>query len=184
MSAKPSRCSAFRLKGRLPGINEQGFTLIETISVLVILTIIAVVALVRIPSLTEHTKEMEINTLKTHLRYIQSRAMGSEVPWSIRFTASDTYRFLVSGANSQLVPPGADIVDAKLNPDNDPLTVNLVGLALGTSLGGGLTDRINFDKMGSPVLDDGTTVLSADISVFDSGGTVLFAVTAYTGFIE
>ncbi|MBI9083065.1 MAG: prepilin-type N-terminal cleavage/methylation domain-containing protein [Desulfobacterales bacterium] len=164
--------------------SQDGFSLVETICVLVILSIVAVVALVRLPSLTEHTREMEINTLKTHLRYVQNRAMGSEVPWSVRFIDAATYRFQKNGADSNLVPPGADITDAKLNPDNDPLTVNLVGLSLGTSLEGGLSDRINFDKMGSPVLDDGTTGLTADISVKDAAGTALFTVTAYTGFIE
>lgn len=187
MDTKPPRCPVFRVKERSLRIGEQGFTLIETISVLVILTIIAVVALVRIPSLTEYTKEMEINTLKTHFRYVQSRAMGSEIPWGIRFTDSNTYRFLEGGATSQLVPPGADIVDAKLNPDNDPLTVNLVGLSLGTAL----TDH-NFDEKGSPVSlslnGDGTVnevlLLDADIAIRDADGTELFKVTAYTGFIQ
>lgn len=155
----------------------------ETICVLVILSIVAVVALVRIPSLTEHTREMEINTLKTHLRYVQNRAMGSEVLWSLQFTDSATYRFLKDGAISGLVPPGADIVDAKLNPDNDPLTVNLVGLTVNTSLAGSLTGRINFDKMGSPVADDGA-VLTADVFLKDSAGNSILTVTAYTGFIE
>ena len=163
---------------------QAGFTLMETIVVMVILSVLTVVALVRIPSLDEHTREIEINTLKSHLRYVQARAMGSEDIWSLRFTAADTYRFLKDGANSGLVPPGADIADAKLNPDNDSLTVNLVGLRVDTDLGGSLTDRINFDKNGSPVLDDGTTALTADITLKDSGGESLFDITAYTGFIE
>lgn len=163
---------------------QAGFTLMETIVVMVILSVLTVVALVRIPSLDEHTRQIEINTLKTHLRYVQARAMGSETPWSLRFTADDTYRFLKNGANSQLVPPGADITDANLNPDNDPLTVNLVGLNVDTALGGSLTDRINFDKNGSPVLDDGTTLLTADVTLKDTAGESLFDITAYTGFIE
>ena len=172
-----------RQKSR-PQQGQAGYTLMETIVVMVILAILTVVALVRIPALDEHTRQIEINTLKSHLRYVQARAMGSESAWSLRFTAADTYRFLKDGANSSLVPPGADITDAKLNPDNDSLTVNLVGLRVDTDLGGSLTDRINFDKNGSPVLDDGTTALTSDITLKDTDGDTLFDITAYTGFIE
>jgi prepilin-type N-terminal cleavage/methylation domain-containing protein len=162
---------------------QDGFTIVETVVVMVILAVLTVATLSRLPSLDEHTQQIEINTLKSHLRFVQNRAMGSETMWSIHFDASNTYRFMKDGVNSTMVPPGADIADAKLNPDNDSLTVNLAGLKVVIPSGNGHDDRINFDKVGSPVENDGT-ILASDIIVQDDGGNTLFLVTAHTGFVE
>jgi prepilin-type N-terminal cleavage/methylation domain-containing protein len=165
---------------RLNAGPAAGFTLVETIAVLVLLSIVAIVTLVGIPPLEQHRRIVEINTLKSHLRYAQAMAMATERIWGIGFDDSATYRLLEDGVDSDQSLPGADTTDA----DGLALTVNLVSLEIDKKC------RINFDAMGAPVAKSGgqwTAVQdedASDISIRQKDGTELFQVTPVTGFIE
>ena len=70
--------------------NNSGFTLIETISVLLIIAIISAVLLTRTTMTNEATLRAEIDTLKAHLRYAQTLAMNDVPPiqWGIEVKES------------------------------------------------------------------------------------------------
>ncbi len=158
-----------------------GFTLVEIIAILVVVSILAVMVLVRIPDLEEHSRLIEINTLKSHLRYAQAMAMSTEKIWGIGFDDPSTYRLIEEGANSDLELPGADISDSSHNPDKDPRTVNLMELKI-VSIAPG-DSSVSFDASGTPV-DSAGVAVTETISIREAGGSELFTVTPVTGFIE
>lgn len=85
------------VKGR--GGNDGGFTLIETIAVLVIIAIISALIIARGTGTDTAQLQAEVDTLKGHLRYAQALAMNANegnvptggtvtVKWGIRVDVS------------------------------------------------------------------------------------------------
>ena len=137
--------------------NAHGFTLIEIIAVLVIIGIMSAVAITIFSSLDKYKLTSEVEILKTHLRYAQSRAMSDTVSWGIYFSGGPHYTLQRNG----------DPISYPSLPNENSNTHNLQG---GFSVSG---LPVIFDNFGSPGVAD------IDITV----GTRLFTVTANTGFI-
>ena len=103
--------------------NNRGFTLIELISALLIMGIVAAVVISRVgTSNNEVIAQMEV--VKSHLRYAQSRAMNSDLVWGIRFD-TDKYWLFKEG----------DITKKVTFPAEDSDTANLPsGMSMGTEI--------------------------------------------------
>ena len=70
---------------------QRGFTLFEIVMVLLILGVISYFAATRLFSDDVPNQGAEMELLKNHLRYAQSRAMNSEISWGIKFGSSTRY---------------------------------------------------------------------------------------------
>jgi MSHA pilin protein MshC len=139
-----------------------GFTMIEIIAVLLIIGIVAAVAVSRMGDTSAYDLAAQLEALKGHLRYAQSRAMGSNSPWGINMASTTTYYlFQGTGSTTPVLLPGEDSTTVSLTAKNSDLTINSA------------PQRITFDGYGSP----GTTT----ITVTTSGGNI--TVTKNTGFI-
>lgn len=101
-------------RGRFGG--QGGFTLFEIIMVLLLLGVISYFAATRLFSDDSISQVAEIDLLKNHLRYAQSRAMNTELDWGIFFESSTNKYFLFRG-DAPGVPvrlPGDESVDSKI----------------------------------------------------------------------
>jgi MSHA pilin protein MshC len=139
--------------------NAHGFTLIEIISTLVIIGIISAVAVTIFSSLDKYKLTSEVEILKTHLRYAQSRAMSDTVSWGI----------VLSGDSYTLQRNGDPISNPSL-PNENSATHNFQDGVTKTSG----APNVTFDIWGSSVA--ATVTLSA-------GSSQVIMVTANTGFI-
>jgi MSHA pilin protein MshC len=93
--------------------NDKGFTFIELIMVLVVAAIIGVIALNRLMS-TGTELIAVTDTLKTHLRYAQARAMSSDVIWGIHCDGDFYWLFYEGDINNKKVLLGEDSDTVKL----------------------------------------------------------------------
>ena len=143
--------------------NERaGFTFIEIITVIFIIGIITTVAISRIPSIDAYNKRVEADTLKTHLRYAQNRAMNTDKQWGVEFLSSSQYRlYSIETAGTQYrFFPSLESVGT--------VTMLVLEVQPGTN--------VKFNDLGSPV--------PGVISVKMQDGSELYSVTAETGFIR
>ncbi len=142
---------------------SDGFTLLEVVLVIFILGIVTTVALTRIPSIDRYNEIVESDTLKSHLRYAQNRAMNTNLDWGIDFLSSSQYRLFGSideaGTQYRYFPGSESAVNVTL-----------------TVLRMQANQVVKFDEMGSPG--------AADISIKKNSGDELFSITSETGFIE
>ncbi len=138
---------------------EDGFTLIEIIAILVVMGILMVVTISRIISADTYQTSGELDKVTSHLRYAQGRAIRTDSTWGIRFNNGSTYwLFQNVGTNS---------VQATFAGEGS----NQVTLS--TLLVTSAPQNITFDRFGSPG--------AADIIITTSGGNK--TVAADTGFI-
>jgi len=163
--------------------NERGFTMIEIIVVLLVMVIIgAAIVMSDVYSITGYDLSSEVDIIKTHLRYAQSRAMNSNSIWGMKFDGS-------SGTGSyylfQIVPgstggrleekrplPGEDRGNY---PTDDPPDVSLpdgMGISSGT---------VYFDGWGRPYTEVPPSVESSTITV--TVHTEAITIEKNTGFI-
>ncbi len=146
-------------------LNRQamaGFTLVETVALLVVLAVLAAVAVARMPSRTDYDLPAQVDAIKNHIRYAQSRAMASGEPWGIEFESATTYYlFAGEGSTTPLTLPGETGDKVNLTDKKSKLLIS------GTPI------RITFDGFGSP----GATT----IDINTNGETI--TVTRNTGFI-
>lgn len=141
--------------------NSKGFTMIEIVAVLIILGIIAAVAISRGLSVNDVTAQSEVETLKGHLRFAQSRAMNelSPVKWGIQANGS-SYTLVrnLNGDNTTFDSP------SHLPGESSAIhTTTLSGAGSGTVL---------FDDWGNPTV---TVITFVGRSI---------SITPNTGFIE
>jgi prepilin-type N-terminal cleavage/methylation domain-containing protein len=155
---------------------RPGFTLIESIAVLILVGLLATYAAVRLDS--NNTARLEAEALKAALRYAQSRAMADVYTWGLAFTAGG---YTLVGHN-----PGA--AGTALPGQGSASRTMPAGVGLATT---GLTNNaILFDWRGQPVTAAITTpgdpsrpaTTVQTVTVTQSSG-VTVDVTPYTGFI-
>jgi len=149
---------------------KGGFTMIEVVAVLVILGIISAVVAVKMSGTSAYDLASQVEAIKGHLRYAQSRAMNDNlVVWGINFNNDSTTYYLFQGAGSTtpVQLPGEDSVTIDLTTKKSGLTITPV--------------RITFNEFGSPCNASGTPLTAADATVTTNGGTI--TITKNTGFI-
>ena len=140
-------------------LTRQGFTIIEVIAALLIIGILtAVVASRIIDNSAEVVAESEI--IKAHLRFVQSRAMNSDVSWGIRFDGS-SYTMLTNNLTSNGLLPNESTATHTLAKGNASASTN----------------PVIFDQWGSPGLTNIT------VTVTDGSSSRNFIITKNTGFI-
>ena len=144
------------------GRNNHGFTLIEIIAVLIVIGILASVTAVIFSSMDEHNLATEVEILKSHLRFAQSRAMSDNVSWGIAFSGN-SYTLQRNG-----------IMSTSNLPNDNSSTHILKGEVTVNS-----TSAVTFDQFGSLIpLDTGINIILSDD---DNSHTI--TVTPNTGFI-
>ena len=141
---------------------QSGFTLFEIVMVLLILGVISYFVATRLFSPDAPTQGAELELLKNHLRYAQSKAMNSEMSWGIKFGTTTRYWLFnsVDGENAVKRLPGVETADAVMQ----------LGAVQVTPPPG---NKVTFDYFGSP----GTTT----ITISTTAGTI--TITRNTGFI-
>jgi len=154
-----ARCPA-GAGGRGDGSSRRGFTLIETLAVLVVLAILGIVIASRF-SLTGPVVAVEAQVLRSHLRYVQGLAMANNVEdWSLS-VAAGSYTVLRDGATAPINLPGED----------SPTHTLPAGVAFSQGAG-----TLPIDEWGSPDqtrtlrLTDGQT--QASVTIFGLTGLI------------
>ncbi len=147
------------IKGKLRNIN--GFTLIETIAVLVILGIVAVVAISRVGT-NQNDLIAQKDIVKSHLRFAQLKALSDDTSasWGIVFSAN-SYTLYTGIAAAAFNLPGED---SGTHTFPTGITITAITVA--------------FDSWGSPGAANITVTLT------QSGVTKSFRINANTGYIE
>lgn len=152
---------------------KGGFTVIEVIAVLIIIGIVAAVAAVRISDRSTYDLVSQLEVVKGHLRYAQTRAMNSNtVVWGINFTNSTRYYlFQGTGSTTPVLLPGEENATIDLAAKNSGLTITNAPV------------RVTFNEFGSPCAASGTppAPLTADVTITTNHATI--TVTRNTGFI-
>ena len=143
----------------MPLSSSHGFTMLEVICVLLLVGIISAVIISRtLDNSIELIGEMEI--VKGHLRYAQTRAMNSNQSWGINFSGS-SYTLEENGATSVTALPGESG-------------------AIGTLTLGSISSNVNpvvFNEWGNP----GANAITVTIS--DGSDAESFTISPLTGFI-
>ncbi|MGB5158156.1 pilus assembly FimT family protein [Desulfobacterium sp. N47] len=160
-------------------INQQGFTIIELVVVLILLSIFAPVVMSRFGN-NDAELITQTDTLKSYLRYAQIKAMNDTVPWGINLTGNTVYTLYKKGIKATNPPyylPG----ESNKNPAGDPLIHTLTNnITLKTGVG----TTIAFNEWGVPVDGSGAPVISnITIELSDGAQTRSITVTKNTGFL-
>jgi prepilin-type N-terminal cleavage/methylation domain-containing protein len=150
-------------RGRRRFGGQGGFTLFEVVMVLLILGVISYFASARLFTADGISPGAEMELVKNHLRYAQSRTMNTEKDWGITFEAGGKSYFLFSGDNP--------VLPLRL-PGDESSSGKMILSAL-TITNAPITVRFQSQSFGSP----GT----APVSITTTAGTI--TVTKNTGFI-
>jgi MSHA pilin protein MshC len=126
-----------RRRGRFGG--QGGFTLIEIIMVLFILGVLSYFVATRLFSGESLDQNAEMELIKNHLRYAQSRTMNTEKDWGISFETGGKKYFLFNGDNPVLPIrlPGDESSNGKMTLSaitvtNAPITVRFLSQSFGS----------------------------------------------------
>ena len=161
------------LYGQTKGFcRSAGFTLIETIAILVLIGILTAVIFSQKNKIdAEFTGE--IDTLKSHLRHAQLSAQNDVYPWRFVFSSSGSYQL------GPVISPG-DGFTPSLIPGTQENQRNLGGEITTTS-----GTVINFDSWGRPITETGTFLSSdQEIILSKNGVSKTITIIANTGLIQ
>jgi prepilin-type N-terminal cleavage/methylation domain-containing protein len=161
------------MRASYPTRDQQGFTPMEVVVVLIIIGIVSVMIIGRSDiGQTDLLSQTEV--VKSHIRYAQSRSMNSDRIWGIHCEDSGkTYWLFVDGdpANQKRVLPGEESDTVDLIPYQLTLTPT----------------TFTFDDRGRPCSDTNGSIPQAnDISLLMSSGggaTTTITITRNTGFV-
>ena len=153
---------------------NAGFTLIEFIAVLLIMGILSVVIVSRW-TLSDTALIGQIEVIKSHLRYAQSRAMSSSSNWYIHFeTTPAQYTLYKEGDGSKFFPGETD--DNMVLESGISLTESLIAEPF-----------VIFDSLGRPYLNDtgtlGTQAQLAAVTTIITSSADDVEIKPETGFI-
>ena len=159
--------SSNRPEGRSP-YNTNGFSWLELI---VVLMIMGVVSAVIVSTMTTSRNEItaEIEALKAHLRYAQSRAMSTASNWYVQFDATPTpgqYTLYKAGEGANYFP-GESAVALPLHS--------------GMTLNG--TPIVFFDRLGRPYTDSAGTSLQSGPRTLITSSVGDIEIKPETGFV-
>lgn len=163
--------------------NRSGFTLIEVIAILVIIGIITALAVTRYSS-NQYNLIAAEDTLTSHLRLVQARAMSTNVDpiapsvWGMNFTSSTTYYMFYCATASSCTPANNKVAF----PGAGGLNITLTGVQVtGTSF-------LAFDRFGTPYTAFAlTTPLASQLTLTltdNKGNTRTINITPQTGMIK
>jgi len=128
---------------------KNGFTLIETVAVLLLIAVLVAVAVTRTSSSDLYDLTAAVDVLKGHIRYAQLLSMNSDETWGIYFSGSGNYALFHNGnTGTTVLLPGAAA---------DPVDL----AAKGITISGYGTGVISFDVWGRPCTDAAGTALQA-----------------------
>jgi MSHA pilin protein MshC len=144
-------------------INQQGFTMIEVVVVLIVLAIVSTVIAYR-PTMGSNEITVQTEILKSHLRYAQIKAMNDTVPWGIHIPDANSYSLYEEGTD-----PASDILPGETAQTHTLPTVVTITSGVGSTY--------SFDAWGSP----GTSTLTITLS--QGTATSNITITRNTGYI-
>jgi len=167
--------------------NMNGFTLIEIIAILVIILIITAVALTRITS-NQSNLIAATDTLTSHLRLAQARAMNTDAPtvnnfssWGVSFSSPTQY-YLFNCANAIGCTPATN---QKSFPGGGNIIMDLAPQGVQVTNGALI---LAFDRFGTPYPNaDLTTPLASTLTLTlkdNKGNTRTINITPQTGMIK
>jgi len=157
--------------GRPKIIKSKGFTMIEIIAVLLVLGIVAAVVAARGFSTDPYSLKGTAESIKTHIRLAQTRAMSTNAVWGIHFDSAKSYYMFKNGAvANRVVLPGQDADSVTFAANGPSVTSGVI---------------VSFDHFGRPYTDAGATAMQgADRTITVSyGGSENITITKNTGFI-
>lgn len=160
-------------------VNNNGFTIIELVVVLILLSIFTPIVISRFGS---NDVKLITNTdiLKSHLRYAQIKAMND----TLQPSSNPRWEIYIPDATSYALyrRDDSDVRTGINLPDETPLSPTHA-LSSGITLTSA-SDTIAFNDWGSPV-DNSGTPLAADtiITLSDGAQTRSVTITKITGFI-
>ena len=169
--------------------NKNGFTMIEVVVVLIILGIIAVVAVSRFSS-NQNNLIVATDTLTSHLRLAQARAMntsqdtgsGVQSVWGVRFVSATQYHLFYCADVSACNPTIK--ANQQAFPGTDSIIMDLAPTGVQITNGAGI---LAFNRFGTPYTDAALTVLLANqltLTLQDNNGiTRTINLTPQTGMI-
>ncbi len=152
---------------------KSGFTLLEIIFVL---TLLAVISAIYVSQFMDSDVELitGVESLKTHLRHTQARAMSTSGTWYVQFSPGGSpenyslFKHVGGGTDKSMVFPGESVA---IVPLPDGITINVAS---------GLV--VSFDRLGRPFTDaEGTTALSGvwDVATSSVGNIEIRPETGY-----
>lgn len=145
-------------------LRRHGFTLLEIITVMFILSVLSAVLITKAMDDSAQVRA-ELEAVKSHLRYAQSRAMADSGNWYVQFTAT-SYTLRDAGGTATALP-GASALTVSM--DHHSTTAGTVVL---------------FDSLGRPFTDAaGNTAQSGQRTVLASAGAGSLVIMPETGFI-
>ena len=154
---------------------KHGFTLIELVIVLIVMSIVAVFIASR-ASIGGNDLIAETDTLKSSLRYAQTRAMNDSEPWGIHIPNASSYVLYRNNAvDTRQMLPGEKTGAAQTH--TLPSTVTITS---------GVGTTYNFNAWGIPV-NTGTPPVplaaAQTITLSEGTATASITITPNTGYI-
>lgn len=156
-------------------MNTYGFTLIEVIAVLLLFAIVSAIVVSRMMSTGAVAVETQAEVLKSHIRYVQMRAMNADAD-KTAISACDASFGISLSANSYFIFRNCDKTLKVFLPGADTSDVTISSAALSPAA------DVTFDRWGRPCSDlNGLTPYSED-KVFILGSKTI-RITKNTGFV-
>lgn len=152
----------------------KGFTLVEIIAAIIIIGIMSAVFISRITSTAETDRMAKIDALKSHLRYVQMRAINmSPDPLNAESDCKAAFGMSIS-ENSYFMFKDCKVGSIVLLPGASDTIVSIPGMNLTPQV-------VSFDNWGRPCTDLlGATPEDDDIRSLGHG----IIITKNTGFVE
>jgi len=160
--------------------NQQGFTLIEIIGVLIVVGILAAIIITRAMSTTSMGRVAQEYVIKNHIRYAQSLAMKQGTIWGIKCDGSDYWLFRTvnpDATSNQRALPGEENTKVALADKNITMSTFIVFF---DANGRPYTAYTN-ETTNTPV--SAANPLSITVDSVPAGTPATFEITPETGFM-